>query len=244
MGGRDLESQSLWIVGAPRSGTTFLAALLNAHPQITLTVESRLFALLKQVVDVDCNRPDLLDAAHRHRFAEYIKRNAGALVERYYREGLGVDTPIWGDKHPPYGDPALLSGRDGPWLREPESGSALRLIDEVLPNSKFIHIHRPTEQVAQSLLSRGWVSSLAEGMAVRRQYIDEIEGFFASIDGGRRLTLDYARLLDRPDEAAACVAEYLGVAVAPLTAFLHAERRNPTPFSAPVRNLTDVYRAL
>jgi hypothetical protein len=234
----------LWIVGAPRSGTTFLAALLNAHPQVTLTVEGRLFALLKQFVEVDCARPDLIDATHRERFTRFFKRNAGVLIERYYREALGIDTAIWGDKHPPYGDPALLSGRDGPWLREPASGSALRLIDEVLPNSKFIHIHRQTEQVAQSLLSRGWVSSLGEGMAVRRQYVDEIEGFFAGIDGGRRLTLAYANLLERPDDAAGCVARFLGIAVAPLTAFLRAERRHPTPFSEPVRNLTDVYRTL
>lgn len=239
-----MDSQSLWVVGAPRSGTTFLASMLNAHPQITLTVEGRLFALLKQLIEVDCARPDLLDVAHRDRFVAFLKQNAGDLIERYYREALGVDTVIWGDKHPSYGDPALLSGRQGSQPCQPVSGSALRLINEVLPNSKFIHIHRAPEQVAYSLHSRGWVSSMADGVAVRQQYVDEIEEFFTQVDDSRRLSLAYSKLLERPDEAAACIAQFLGIPVAPMLAFLRAERRAPTPFSEPVRDLGEVYRAL
>lgn len=239
-----MQSQPLWIVGAPRCGTTFLTAVLNAHPQITLTAEARLFVLLKQIIEVDCERPDLLDGDYRDGFKDFLKRRAGALIESYYRDTLGVDTVIWGDKHPPYADPALLSGRDDSRMREPHSGSALRLIDEVLPQSKYIHIHRSPEQVARSLVSRGWTPSVADGIAVHRQYVAEVGAFFSRIDGRRCLTLPYADLLERPDDAAASVAQFLDIDAAPIAAFLDAQRRNPTPYSQPVRNLTDVYRAL
>ena len=239
-----MKSQPLWVVGAPRSGTTFLAAVLNAHPQITLTVESRLLALMKQLIEVDCARPDLVDEGHRERFTAFLKQQAGALIERYYREVLGVATPIWGDKHPPYGDPALLSGRTGATLHRPLSGSAMTLIDELFPDSKFIHIVRAPEQVAQSLVSRGWTPSLADGMAVHEQYVAEIDAFFDTIDEGRRLTLSYATLLERPPEAAESLARFLGIPPTPLLDFLDAERRAPTPYSEPVRDLGAVYRAL
>lgn len=239
-----MNSQPLWIFGAPRSGTTFLASLLNAHPEITLTIEGRFFALVKQLMEVDCARADLLDEAHRNRFVSFLKQNTGPLLERYYREELGVDTVIWGDKHPSYGDPALLSGRQGSRLQQPPSGSALRLIDELLPNSKFIHIHRAADQVAHSLLSRGWVPSLADGEIVRQQYVDEIESFFEEIDADRKLTLAYSNLLQRPDEAAVAIARFLAIEAEPLLTFLHAERQTPTPYSEPVRDLNDVYRAL
>jgi hypothetical protein len=232
------------VVGAPRSGTTFLAALLNAHPHITLTVEGRLLALIKQVIEVDCQRDDLVDVAHQERFIAFLKQEAAGLIERYYRDALGVATPIWGDKHPPYGDPALLSGRTGAALQRPISGSALRLIDELLPESKFIHIVRESDQVAQSLLSRGWVNSFEDGLAVRNQYVDEIAGFFDKIDSRRRLTLAYATLLERPDEAADGLARFLGISSAPFMTFLDAERRAPTPFSEPMRDLGAVYRGL
>lgn len=238
------DSQPLWIVGAPRSGTTFIAAMFNSHPQVTLTNESRLFVLLKQLIEVDCTRPEMLDAAHRDRFVSFLKRNAGSLIERFYREELAVDTPIWGDKHPPYADPALLSRRPGGAAPLPRSGSALRLINEALPASKFIHIHRAPDQVAHSLVSRGWVTSHAEGVAVRNQYVDEIEGFFAEIAVNRRLSVGYSDMLRRPAQVAGQIARFLGIDAVPMLDFLNAQRQAPTPMSNPVRDLNEVYRAI
>lgn len=239
-----MRSQPLWVIGAPRSGTTFLHAMLNHHPAVTVTNEGRLLALLKQVIEVDCARPDLVEPVHRDRFTGFLKREAGALIERYYRRELGVTTPIWGDKHPPYADPALLSGRCGSALVEPIQGSALPLIHEMLPRSKFIHIRRDAGGVARSLVARQWTGSIADGERVWRQYLDEIERFFATIDAPSRLTIDYAHLLEAPEEAAGRLAHFLGLAdAAPFTAFLAAERKAPTPYSAPVRDLaTAVYR--
>jgi hypothetical protein len=108
-----MESSPLFIVGSPRSGTTFLCSVLNAHPLIQLTNECRIFALLKDTLDAGSNRPDLLSPACHDRFSSFSRRTLGAWVERFYREELEMTAPVWGDKHPSYADPTVLSGRTG-----------------------------------------------------------------------------------------------------------------------------------
>ncbi|HUA77748.1 MAG TPA: sulfotransferase [Acetobacteraceae bacterium] len=237
-----MHSQPLWIIGAPRSGTTFLTAVLNRHPMISLTNESRVFVLLKHILERACTQPEFLDVDQRERFTGFLKREAAGLIERYYREELGVVTPIWGDKHPPYADPTVLSGRVGARPLLPVSGSCLPLIREVFPTSKFIHIHREPTEVAHSLERKGWTPSLADGMAVWRQYVREIDEFFAQIEPENRLVVAYADLLEDPDETAASLTGFLGLTdPQPIALFLHAQHSEPTPFSAPVRDLDAVY---
>ncbi len=239
-----MRSQPLWIIGAPRSGTTFLAAMLNHHPLITLTNEARLGVLFKQFIEIDCARPDLLDPDHSVRFRSFIEKRAGALIEEYYRDVLGVATPIWGDKHPPYADPTVLSGRLSSRPRLPVSGSCLSLIEAMLPHSKFIHIRREPAAVARSLLGKGWIGSLSDGVAVWRQYVREIEGFFAGIEARKKLVIAYSDLLEEPQETAASIVKFLDIPDSrPLTAFLRAERLAPTPFSGPVSDLAETYGA-
>jgi hypothetical protein len=237
-----MTSQPLWIVGAPRSGTTFLTAVLNRHPMISMTNESRVFVLFKHILERACANPEYVDVDHRERFTSFIKREAASLIERYYREELGVATPIWGDKHPPYADPTVLSGRSGSLPLLPFSGSCLPLIRELFPISKFIHIHRDPKEVAHSLERKGWTPSLADGIVVWQQYVDEISRFFAEIEPENRLEIAYADLLDHADETAAALADYLGLAdPQPIALFLHKQRGSPTPFSAPVRDLATIY---
>jgi hypothetical protein len=237
-----MRSQPLWIIGAPRSGTTFLGAVLNRHPMVSLTNESRVFVLFKHILEQACARPEFLDVDQRERFTEFLKREAAALIERYYRQELGIVTPIWGDKHPPYADPTVLSGRAGGRPLLPVSGSCLRLIREILPDSKFIHIHREPAEVAHSLERKRWVPSLADGMAVWRQYVREIDEFFSELEPEHRLVVAYADLLEEPDETADSLAGFLGLAdPRPIALFLRAQHRAPTPFSAPVRDLGAVY---
>jgi len=232
-------SQPLVIIGAPRSGTTFLLHALNQHPEIELTNEGRIFALVKQVLAVEKERPDLLDRGVQAPFERFLRRHSGFWVERFYREELGITARIWGDKHPPYADPTILSGRDGAVPREPQSGSCLRLIRDLVPDIKFIHIHRDPVQVAHSLVRKGWIGTMQEGLEIWRQYLAEITGFLAELPDEQQLTVGHAELLTEPDDSAQAIARFLDLdGHEAILQFLDRQRLAPTPFSEPVSDFS------
>ncbi len=233
-----MQSQPLFILGAPRSGTTFLCCALNQHPEIDLTNEGRIFVLLKDLLTERAGRPDLLSQMYQSKFQSFIRRNAGAWIEQFYRDELGLTGRIWGDKHPPYGDPAVLSGRSGAAMNEPRSGSCLALIRECLPQARFIHLHRHPWQVAASMRRRGWVPSITAGLQVWRQHVHEIDTFLLDLPPADRLVLSFAELIERPEDVASEIAHFLDLETGiPIRDFLSEQRSNPTPFSAPTGDL-------
>jgi hypothetical protein len=236
-----MEPQPLFILGAPRSGTTFFCCALNQHPLISVTNESRIFVLLKDLIEARSERPDFLDPRFQEKFRIFAKRHAGAWVEQFYREALGVSTPIWGDKHTSYGDPAVLSGRAAGVMAEPRSGSCLRLIRDCLPGAKFIHLHRHPWHVAASMKRRGWVESMTAGLQVWRQHTREIEGFFAGLSPDQQLTLSFAEIVEHPDAVAHEISTFLGLGSArPIARFLCSQGAERTPFSSPTSDLGEL----
>jgi Sulfotransferase family len=237
-----MTSFPLFVVGSPRSGTTFLCSVLNVHPLIQLTNECRIFALLKDTLEVGSHRPDLLSPACRDRFTRFGSRTLGAWVERFYREELEISAPIWGDKHPSYADPTVLSGRMGSIEQLPRSGSCLRLIHDMLPHARFIHIHRDPRHVANSLLHKHWIGSIDDGIRVWGQYVGEIIDFFGELPAHLGLTIPYRGLIEESHATAASIGRFLGLADAsPISDFLLSQRHAPTPFSDPVTDIADLY---
>lgn len=172
-----------------------------------------------------------------------MRNHTSELVERFYRETLGITAPIWGDKHPPYADPTVLSGRDASRPRLPQSGSCLRLIGSSLPRAKFIHIQRDSEQVARSLVCKRWTPSFADGIDVWRQYVDEIGLFFEELAPHQRLTVRYRDLLAEPEAAAASIGRFLNLSDwTEIEDFLLEQHDHPTPFSDPSTDLAIAYR--
>lgn len=240
-----MQSQPLFVVGSPRSGTTFLCNVLNQHPLIQLTNESRIFVLLQDLLEVRSRTPDLLEPVFRKPLARFVKRNLGVWVEQFYREELQITAPVWGDKHPPYADPNVLSAHAARLSPAPRTGSSLRTIRAALPDAKFIHVHRDPRHVAYSMLRKGWVDSLEEAVCVWRRHVEEIDTFFGEIPGDRHLTLRYADLVEEPQVTAAAITGFLNLEHdGGMTAFLAAEQRDPTPFSEPVTDLAASRRTI
>lgn len=238
-------SQPLIVIGAPRSGTTFLYNVLNEHPDIGLTNESRVFAELMHRLEVAGKRDDLVGKNIQPAWADFQRRHAGEWIEQFYREALNIRTPIWGDKHPPYADITLLTGREGAAAIQPQSGSCLALIAEILPRAKFIHIHRHPARVAQSLFAKRWIGSITEGLEIWRQYLTEISAFFATLPAARKLTLAHRALTGAPERSAAEIAAFLELPdPRSLSQFLRSQHRRPTPFSDPVSDLRAPGRAV
>jgi Sulfotransferase family len=230
-------SQPLFVIGAPRSGTTFLVQLLNRHPAIHITNETRIFVLLKEMIEIRSRHQWLLETPYQERFATFVRRHAGAWVEQFYREELGISRPIWGDKHPHYADPMVLED-EAKRVPGAPSGSCLTLIRDCLPRAKFIHLHRDPCRVVFSLAQKKWVGSIDEGALVWRRHVEECLGFSDALGEGQCLSIAYADLLQRPTQALSAIVNLLALPdVGEMANFLAEQRRNPTPMSAPVTDL-------
>ena len=72
-----------WVIGAPRSGTTFLARVLDHHPDIFLTNETRLMLLFSRLLNRSVDSRRLLATSK-----EEILRQSLATPTRPGRAGL------------------------------------------------------------------------------------------------------------------------------------------------------------
>lgn len=143
-----------FVVGAPRSGTTLLRLMLDAHSQVAIPSETHFVTevvkafkrrrrhpeeLVEMLVahkrwgDFHLDRDELLE-----RLRAIQPLNAADAVRAFYRlyaERQGK--PRWGDKTPGY-------------VKE------MRLIARVLPEARFIHIIRDGRDVALSVIPMSW----------------------------------------------------------------------------------------
>lgn len=130
------------IYGAPRSGTTYLNSILNQHPEVFITHETRLFVWAHRALTVLPN-VDKAVLSYRRQFVEHLYKSFPQLITDFYRSIKKRGARYWGDKNPHYAD----SGDIG----------CLETIDTLFPGTRFIHIIRDGRDVVTSLLRKKWV---------------------------------------------------------------------------------------
>jgi hypothetical protein len=137
----------LFVVGCPRSGTTLLRRMLDAHPSIAMTRETHWIPKFAQRGDGSVT-PELMAELSEHpRFAKLglsrakveqaaadrpsYARFVAALFDRY---GEGAGKPLVGDKTPGY-------------VR------TIPLLNGLFPQARFVHLVRDGRDVCLSALS-------------------------------------------------------------------------------------------
>lgn len=129
----------MFLIGAPRSGTTILTRLLNAHRQILLTNESAVFLQLNAVMAK--SREGVLSGIlfgkeHHELWAAHLRSQVKALVEPFYgqiaqQEGK-EQLRYWGEKHP-------------------HLNNCLPLVTELYPQATYIYAVRDPRDAACSM---------------------------------------------------------------------------------------------
>ena len=160
-GAGDGSGKLLILSGPPRSGTTVLAAMLNAHPRICMTFESRIFALADQLTRsllvLSPARSGVFDTVFdvaEQCVPAAVRRHLGSLrkisiaIDRPRRQVHRIvrkDAPplFVGDKNPAY-------------IAEASWTPATMLRD--FPDARWILIFRNPDEVCRSQIRRGVVA--------------------------------------------------------------------------------------
>lgn len=196
-------AQVLLIVGAPRSGTTWLQRLLLEDPRCCGGQESHFFATFGRVLRDFDHKASL---PRPHGLAGYWSR--GDLLREITRLWDRTVDPLR-QRHP-----------EARWLVEKTPDHALWMdtIAEVLPDARFIHMVRDSRAVVASLLrasrepwGRGWAPGSTRAAAERwRSHVAAAEAF-GERTPDRFMRVRYEDLLAAPAPELARVFDFLGL---------------------------------
>jgi hypothetical protein len=146
-----LRPTPLFVLGAPRSGTTFLQQVLDAHPEVFVTDELRAPSWLVQEAgklrEGRMSHGNPYPLTRGPAFAEYLLDNAErVLLPFYLRQARRAGKPAiryWGDKYPHYDE-------------------ILHLMPRLFPEARYVLIHRDLRDTIASVMKQfGWEAGRA-----------------------------------------------------------------------------------
>ena len=193
------QAQALFPLGCPRSGTTFLARLLNSHPRVLMTYETAVFLQLNLRIQFSRN-PRRVERIYgkesRQLWADHLEANAKELIESYYRKIAAQETKTelayWGDKHPHHAQQQCLD-----------------FIDGLYPASRYIYIVRDPRDAACSIAEMNR-SSFQDSLDIWKRICDPYEEFLERA-GERIFAIRYEDLVAERGERAESILEWLGL---------------------------------
>jgi predicted SAM-dependent methyltransferase len=219
------EPAPLIVFGAPRSGTTYLQRVMDLHPAIFLSHETRVFAWLHAAINV-LPASDQFVVTERERFVAHLRSALPGVLRDFYEE-LEPSTRYWGDKNPHYADP--------------NNRGCLALTAELFPGTRFVNIVRDGRDVVASLLRRNhengdpWVDFEA-AHRTWLQHVDIGRSFGARQGPESYLEIRYEDFVRDDVVGAKELCAFLDLELPPaVEQFCAAQRRQRTPLSSPTR---------
>lgn len=197
--------EPLFLVGCPRSGTTWLQAMLAGHPGIHSGPETHFFHCFRSIT-----RDYARSEGKWFGFSRYLDRRQ---FSAYLREAFWL----------------LVSGRPGPETppryfleKTPDHCLDGDAILSAFPRARFIHLARDARSVTASLLrgSRGWASDWAPRTTLDAAFM-WAERISAAQEIGRRVgpeaccELRYEDLRAEPERHLARLFQWLDLPAAP-----------------------------
>ena len=204
----------LFVLGAPRSGTTFCAHILNAHPQVLMTNEVCAFSFFDHafahIPDGDAgglqysrSHPDAFVAALHDHMRPVLLETFARIAEA---EGCGP-LRFWGDKNPHYAD-------------------CLGLIHGTFPDARYIRMKRDPRDITCSIMEmNGWEAERA-AWAVKQNLTRAVR-FLAGLPQGMWRDVVYEDLTRHPEsQLEPLFKDFLGLDdIEPVKAWLEGNAR-------------------
>jgi hypothetical protein len=183
----------IFVIGAPRSGTTLLRLILDSHPRISCGEET------------------------------HFLRDMGAIVGRHWDlvSSYGFDRDWWLDRIRGFyeGFQADVLARSGKarWAeKDPTYTLVLDLIDELFPEAVYVHVLRDGRDVVASFRDRwGYRSAARAARGEWARHVRAARALGARLPADRFLELRYERLVAGPESEARRLFDFLGEAWQP-----------------------------
>lgn len=220
------DAPPVFVIGAPRSGTTYLGKVLGRHSDIFLTNETRMMILFSRLLTQLCTDEWAL-LGHATAFVDHLDASLPGLIRSFY-ESLGAKKgQRWGDKYPHYADM-----RSHP--------HALVSIDRMFPEAQFVHIIRDPREVVQSITRKGWLPE-PQAWDVWARHVIHAREFGRVIGPERFFEVRYEDLISDGIGTITPLFDFLRLPPEPaVTDFLNAQASERTPFSLPMTDLASL----
>lgn len=137
-----------FIVGSPRSGTTLLRMMMDAHPRLTVLPETHFLPEVVEACEAGSTAAEVTKVIAEHRRWEDFHLDAGELEQRMAASG---GRPSASDALRAFYD--LYAEKQGKALwgdKTPEYALLMKDIEKLIPEARFIHVIRDGRDAALS----------------------------------------------------------------------------------------------
>ena len=198
----------LFVVGAPRSGTTVFANLLNVHSRILISNESATVLQLGEMIrqsQIGVSEGLLFGKTHNELWAEELQSSMRTLTERFYArvadaEGKTVsDGPesvaYFGDKHPHLKD-------------------CIGALETAFPDARYIHVIRDPRDSALSIASMR-DSDFRDALLNWKEFDSRYNELLQDVDPDLVYQVRYEELVEDYNGCITSVLDWLGLNMEP-----------------------------
>lgn len=205
-------ARPLFLIGCPRSGTTFMANLLNSHPEVLMTSESAAFMLgddiirkSEQGIASGINYGKQYHKLLSSMLADSYRDMLEGFYERIAREQGRSYLSYWGEKHP--------------HLYE-----CLDRVDASFPDACYVYALRDPRDSACSIADMS-KTDYVPALENWKKFSDAYEAFVEKLAPERLLTVRYEELVDDYYAGANRIFTWLDLPVAaPVLEFVHGSK--------------------
>lgn len=178
----------VFLVGCPRSGTTLLRLMLDAHPHIACGPETHFLLEMQAIVERHWRRVRLFGFDR----AYWLTKIAGFFdgFQMQYAQTKGKAR--WADKTPRY-------------------TPHIAYLNDLFPDSQFVHLIRDGRDVVASHLQRwGYRSAMLCASRTWREHVSVAREFGRTLPATRYLELRYEDLVRNPEPVLRELVAFLG----------------------------------